>query len=335
MRFAQTNFSYSFLLLIALALFYLWAFARRRKALEKFARKELLKELLSSQDMHKRRVRIALIVCGISLNLVALMRPQWSFHWEKVKRKGLDIIIALDTSKSMLAEDIKPSRLERAKLAIRDFTKSLKGDRVGLIAFSGSAFLQCPLTVDYGGFLLSLDTIDTETIPKGGTSISSAIKEALRKLEGGEKKYKVLIIITDGESHEGDSQKAAEEAKEEGIEVFCIGIGTKEGELISVTNEAGQREFLKDRQGNVVKSRLDEAALQKIALTTGGSYVRSTSAEFGLELLYREKLSKMEKKELEGKMNKRYEERFQIPLGIALLLLLIEPLISEKKRSKI
>lgn len=332
MKFAQPYFIPYFLLLAGLALFYSWAFSRRKAAIEKFAQKGILQELLSSQNTRKQKIKIAFCLWAVMLSLLALLRPQWGFHWEEVKRKGLDILIALDTSKSMLAEDIKPNRLERAKLAIRDFTKSLRGDRVGLIAFSGSAFLQCPLTIDYGGFLLTLDSLDSEAIPQGGTSISSAIKEALRGYEGGEKKYKVLIVITDGEYHEGDPQKAAEEARKAGIAIFCIGLGTKEGELIPVINEAGQREFLKDRQGNVVKSRLDEATLQKIALTTGGAYLRSTSAEFGLELLYREKLSKMEKRELKGKMNKRYEERFQIPLTLALLLFLIEPFISEKKK---
>ena len=251
-----------------------------------------------------------------------------------MKRKGLDILIALDTSKSMLAQDLKPSRIERSKLAIRDFVKYLKGDRIGLIAFSGSAFLQCPLTVDYGGFLLSLEDIDTEIIPKGGTNLSSAITEAVRSYSGAQKKYKVLVIITDGEDHKGNALSAAEEAKKEGIAVFCVGIGSREGELIPLKAEDGQARFLKDRQGNVVKSRLDESILQKIALATGGSYVRSTGAEFGLELLYRERLSKLEKRELEGKLAKHYEERFQIPLALAFLLLLVELLISERKKGK-
>ncbi|MDD5691503.1 MAG: VWA domain-containing protein [Candidatus Omnitrophica bacterium] len=331
MRFAAGNFVFGFIIVLALALFYLWAAKLRKSALEKFAQKELLGELLSRLDYKKRFLKIILIVLAITLMLFALMRPQWGFHWEEVRRKGVDILIALDTSKSMLAEDVKPSRLERSKLAIKDLVRNLKGDRIGLIAFSGSAFLQCPLTLDYGGFLLSLDNTGIDTIPKGGTSITSAIKEALRSYEGGQKKYKVLVIITDGEDHEGDPEQAAEEAKKEGIKIFCIGIGTKEGDLIPVTDENGQRLFVKDNQGNVVKSHLDEASLQKIALNTGGVYVRATNAEFGLDLIYREKIARMEKRELEAKMNKHYEERFQIFLGLALSLLIIEHFISEKK----
>ena len=334
MRFAAVNFAFGFIILLFLGLFYFWAAKLRKSALERFAQKELLNELLSRLDYRKRLLKSALMVLAISFMLFALMRPQWGFHWEEVKRKGVDILVALDTSKSMLAEDVKPSRLERSKLAIKDLLRNLKGDRIGLIAFSGSAFLQCPLTLDYGGFLLSLDNTDTDAIPKGGTSITSAIREALRSYEGAQKKYKVLVIITDGEDHEGDPVQAAEEAKKEGIKIYCIGIGTKEGELIPVTDETGQKSFLKDNQGNVVKSRLDEASLQKIALNTGGVYVRATNAEFGLDLIYREKIAKMEKRELDAKMNKHYEERFQIFLWLALFLLVIGYFISDNKAMK-
>ena len=332
MHFAEPNYIYGlFLVLALLFIFYLGAEKSRRKAGEKIASRALLKELLASVDFRRKHLKAGLIIAGIIFCLLALARPQWGFHWQELKRQGLDILIALDTSKSMLTEDMKPSRLERSKLAIRDLVKHLKGDRIGLIAFSGSAFLQCPLTVDYGGFLLALENIDTDTIPKGGTAIASAIKEATRSYSGDEKKYRVLLLITDGEDHEGNPLKAAEEAKKEGITVFCIGIGTRAGDLIPIKQD-GRQQFLKDIQGNAVKSRLDEGRLQRIALAAGGSYVRSNRSEFGLELLYREKLSQMEKRELEGKLAKRYEERFQIPLALALLLLLVEPGISDRRK---
>ncbi|HAH21392.1 MAG TPA: hypothetical protein DCL49_10880 [Candidatus Omnitrophica bacterium] len=333
MRFAEPYFLYSIAAAGILIGFYGWSFIRRRRILRKVADPRLLPELMVSVDVAKQKLKAGVLMVGILFCFCALLRPQWGFHWEELKRKGLDIVVAVDTSKSMLAEDIKPNRLERTKLALRDFTKNLRGDRIGLIAFAGSAFLQCPLTYDYGGFLLSLDSLDVTTIPQGGTSLSSALREALRSYEGGQKKHKVLVIITDGEDHEGDPLKVVEEAKKEGITVFCIGIGTREGELISITTESGQKEFLKDRVGNVVKSRLDEVTLQKIALMTMGSYVRSTSAEFGLELLYKEKFSKMEKREIKGAMNKQYEERFQIPLAFALLFFLVEPFISDTKKT--
>jgi len=334
MRFAAANFIFSFTAIILLVIFYFWAAAWRKAALEKFAQKELLNELIWRLDSRKRVLKNILVILSAALMLFAFMRPQWGFHWEQVKRKGVDILIALDTSKSMLAEDVKPNRFERSKLAIKDLARELKGDRIGLIAFSGSAFLQCPLTLDYGGFLLSLDNTGIDTIPKGGTSITSAIKEALRSYEGGQKKYKVLVIITDGEDHEGNLEQACEQAKKEGIQIFCIGIGTKDGELIPVTGENGQKIFLKDSQGNVVKSRLDENSLQKIALNTGGVYVRASGAEFGLDLIYKEKISRMEKRDFEARMNKHYEERFRIFLWLSLFLLIAEVLISDRKTSK-
>jgi Ca-activated chloride channel family protein len=321
-------------LFLAFILFYLWAFKRRKRAIESFAQRQLLEELILCLDKRKQKIKISLVSLAVLLCLFSLMRPQWGYHWEEIKRKGLDILIAIDTSKSMLAEDVKPNRLERSKLAVKDLIKKLRGDRIGLIAFSGSAFLQCPLTVDYNGFMLSLDNLSVDIIPRGGTSISNAIKEAIKSYEGGLKKYKVLVLITDGEDHEGNPLEAAEEAREEGIKIFCIGIGTKEGELIPITDERGRRVFLKDRNGNVIKTRLDEATLQKIALNTGGSYVRASGAEFGLDLIYEKKLSKMEKRELKARMQKRYEDRFQIPLFLAIMLLLLEPFVSERRTSR-
>lgn len=317
---------------IGLILFVMWAFRMRKKALRKFASLEMLNEMHSAVDMKKVVLKAVILCTGVALVLFSLLRPQWGFHWEEVKRRGLDIVIAIDTSKSMLAEDVKPNRLERSKLAVRDLLKKLTGDRVGLIAFAGNAFLQCPLTVDYNGFLQSLDTLDTDIIPRGGTSLARAIQEAIRSFEGGMKKYKVLVFITDGESHEGNAEKLAEMAKQEGIKIFCIGIGTSSGELIPVYDENGNRSYLKDNQGNFVKTRLDEDILQKIALKTGGSYVRASGAEFGLDLIYEQKLSKMEKRDLKTKMNKQFEERYQWFLGIGLLLLLIECFISERKK---
>ena len=246
--------------------------------------------------------------------------------------KGMDILIALDTSKSMLATDVKPNRLERSKLAVKDLIKKLKGDRIGLIAFAGTAYLQCPLTVDYGGFLLALNDISASTIPRGGTSISSAIKLALQTFGNKSGEYKALIIITDGEDHEGDPVGLAEKARGEDVKIFCVGIGTKEGDLIQAPDESGRKAFLKDEEGNIVKSVLNESILKKITSITGGVYIRSSGGEFGLDLIYDGKLSKMEKKDIKTEMGKFYYERFQIPLALALILLLIETFMSDRKK---
>jgi Ca-activated chloride channel family protein len=333
MKFEALHLIHVLWLLPVLVGFYVWSHKKKSKAMREFADRELLGELTQSLNKKRQYLKASLISVAVLMIILSLLRPQWGFSWEEVKRSGLDILIAIDTSKSMLAEDIKPNRLERSKLAVRDLVKKLGGDRIGLIAFSGSAFLQCPLTVDYNGFLLSLNELDFNTIPKGGTSISSAIRTAMKSYEGGLKKYKILVIITDGEDHEGNVAEIAEEAKEEGIKIFSIGIGTKEGELIPITDESGNKAFLKDRQGNVVKTRLDEVALRNMALTTGGSYVKATNTEFGLDLIYEEKLSKMEKREIEHRMTRRYEERFHIPLALGLLLLCLEPFVSDRNKN--
>jgi len=332
MRFGNSLFiNVAWISVIVLALFFLWAFVTRKKVLRRFADDHLIDDLTSSVHLRIRKIKIVLLCVGLFFLIFSLSRPQWGFHWEEVKRRGLDIVIAIDTSNSMLAEDVKPNRLERSKLAVKDLIKKLTGDRIGLIAFSGSAFLQCPLTVDYNGFMLSLDALTTDTIPHGSTSLASAIAEGIRSFKEGAKKYRVLVIITDGEDHTGGVMRLVEDAKKEGIKIFCVGIGTKEGELIPLTDKNGKKTFLKDMNGAVVKSRLDEKTLQEIALATGGSYVRATGAEFGLELIYEEKLSKMEKRELESKMSKQYEERYQWFLLVGLLLLGIEVALRERK----
>ena len=331
MTYANPQFGLFFASLLGLIIFFMWALKRRRRLSERFADKAVLASVAPTVSGARRRVKAALIVIAVSLAVFSLMRPQWGFKWEEVKRHGLDILIAMDTSKSMLARDIMPNRLERSKLAVKDMIAKLKADRVGLIAFSGSAFLQCPLTLDYSGFMLALDDLDTNTIPRPGTAITAAIREALKVLKGADKKFKVLVLITDGEDHEGDPVKASREAEKEGLRIFCVGVGTRDGEIIPTINEEGQRQFLKDRKGGVVKSRLNEEVLQKIALGTGGAYVRAQGADFGLNSLYDKKISNLEKHELEARMRKNYVERFQIFLAIAALLLFIEPLLGAGK----
>lgn len=335
MRCADFNIiGYAVLFLAMLCVFYVWALKKRKTVMRLFAQEHLLPEMTFHLKEKRKKLKAVLIILALSASFISLMRPQWGFHWKEVKRKGIDILIAIDTSKSMLAEDVKPNRLERSKLAVKDLLAKLNGDRIGLIAFSGSAFLQCPLTVDYNGFMLSLDSLDVNILPRGGTSIASAIREAVRSYGGCEGKYKVLVLISDGEDLEGEAVKAAEEAKEKGLKIYCIGIGTKEGELIPVIDETGRRTFLKDKNNNAVKSRLDEDVLRQAALKTGGSFVRATGAEFGLDLIYEEKLSKLEKREFESKMQKQFEERFQVPLAAAFALLFLEIFINEKKKLK-
>ncbi|MBI5150702.1 MAG: VWA domain-containing protein [Candidatus Omnitrophica bacterium] len=324
MRFAQPVMFHLFWVLFALGIFLWWGIARRKETLQRFAQSHLLKDLVPAA-LHKRWVwKNILVVAAGALSILALARPQWGFEWQEVKRHGLDILVVVDTSKSMLTSDVKPNRLERTKLAVQDLVKKLKGDRIGLIAFAGDAVMACPLTVDYGGFLLSLNDLDARTVGRGGTNLSRAIEEAVRSYDQTPNQYKAVIVITDGDDLEGDSLSAARKAKEKGIKIYSIGIGTPEGELIQFTNEKGEMEFLKDNNGNYVKSRLNENLLQQIALETGGMYVRAGGAEFGLDFIYDHELSGWERRDIDEKMQRHYYDRFQIPLAMAFFLLLIE-----------
>ncbi len=326
-------FSLIFYLTGALIIFYIWVLRRRRILRERFAERSLIDAISPSASTKRRIIKTAMLTLAVFLSLFALARPQWGFEWEETKRAGLDILIAIDVSKSMLATDVKPNRLERSKFAVKDLVKRLSGDRIGLIAFAGTSFLQCPLTIDYNGFLLALDDLTIAAIPRPGTSISSAINEAMNVFKDGlEKKYKVLVIITDGEDLEGEALKAARMASDLGIKIYCVGVGTTEGELIPVTDESGQRVYLSDKSGRVVKTKLNEDILKQIAISTGGSYVRATQKEFGLVLLYDNSISKLEKRDIETKMRKHYQERYQGFLASALLLLFMEPFISDRKR---
>jgi len=267
----------------------------------------------------------------MSLMVVAVAGPRWGFRWEEVHRQGIDLLIAIDTSRSMLASDVKPNRLARAKLAILDLVKRLDGDRVGLVPFAGAAFLECPLTLDYAAFERALHSLDVGIIPRGGTSLARAIDVSLEAFDARQSKHQALLIITDGESHEGDVEEAAARANERGIKIYTVGIGTAEGELIPLQAN-GTRGFLKDRSGNVVKTRLDEDTLKTIALATGGAYVRGLGPDLGLDQVFDEHISQMEERQLSTSLEKRYEQRFQIPLAAAVALLILELLIGEGRR---
>jgi Ca-activated chloride channel family protein len=320
------------LLLVPLvAWFLVHAFRRRKAALEAFAEARLLDRIAPGHDSPRRRASAAALVAALAFGLVALAGPKWGFHWEEVRREGIDLMIAIDTSRSMLASDVRPNRLERAKLAVQDLIRQLEGDRVGLIAFAGSAFVQCPLTHDYQAFGESLRAIDVGIIPRGGTSIGEAVRSGVAAFEGREGRHAALVVITDGENHDGDIGAAAQEALAAGIRVYTVGIGTREGELIEVEVD-GRRTFLKDRQGQVVKSRLDEETLRTLATTTGGAYLYAQGPSLGLDELYDDYIAKMEKREIETSMKRRFQERFQIPLLLAFLLLAAEPVFRTGRR---
>ena len=254
---------------------------------------------------------------------LALTRPQWGYNWEDIKQEGVDIIIALDVSRSMLAEDIKPNRLERAKRKIADLLNMLKGDRVGLVAFAGTSFVQCPLTLDYSAARIFLNAIDTDLIPIQGTALGDALRKSIKAFRTEEKKSKAIILITDGEDQSGLALEAAKEAREAGVKVFTIGIGKEIG--APLPNPDKSRGFLKNKEGEVILTKLDETTLQKISLETGGSYVRSVTGDIDLKTIYFDQISqKVDKKQFKSERRKIWQERFQWFIFSALLFLLYE-----------
>lgn len=334
MQFAHPQYFYLFIVVVVITIFLFWRRRVKRQRRKAFADKKFFDVLIPGFDKSREIQKIVFIFFVGVFSVLALLRPQWGFEWREIKREGLDILVALDVSKSMLTQDVRPNRLERSKLAVRDLIKKLQGDRIGLIAFAGEGFLACPLTVDYDGFMMTLDDIDERTIPRGGTAIEEAMDEALRSYQDVAGKYKALVIITDGDNLQGDPLAMAKKAKEQGVKIFCVGMGTKEGELIRIINERGEQEFIKDASGNFVKSRLNENLLEQIALLTDGAYVRASGAQFGLDVIYDQRLSRMERRDIKVRKEKRFFERFQLPLLIGFILLLIESTITNKLEKK-
>ena len=263
--------------------------------------------------------------------ILALARPQWGFDWEEVKQRGLDIVVAIDTSKSMLAEDIAPNRLARAKLAALELMQQAKSDRLGLVAFAGTAFLQCPLTIDDAAFRQSVEALDVNIIPQGGTALAEAIETALTAFKEGDN-YKVLVLFTDGEDHDSGALEAAEKAAKAGLRIFTIGIGTAEGELLRIKDAQGGSDYVRDEQGNVVKSHLNERLLQQIAGATEGGFYLPLRGAKTIDTLYDQGLAKLPKSEHQEKFVRQYHERYHWPLAVAIVLLLVEMLFPERKR---
>ncbi len=332
MRFAEP---FNFVLVIGVVLLGVlafWAIGRKKRLLDLFGDLPLLFKNAPYISFARQRTKALLTLIGLVLVCVALSRLQFGTHLELLEREGIDIMVAVDLSTSMLARDMKPNRLEKAKEEIRSIIDRLHGDRIGLVAFAGEAFVQCPLTLDYAAARLLLGVMDQNTVSIQGTSLESAITAGQRAFTQLEKKHKVLLLLTDGEDHEGRAVEAAAEARRDGIKIYTVGIGSPAGEPIPIIDRKGnQVGFKKDRDGEVIVSRLDEATLQKIALETGGKYYHATAGELELDRIF-EEISKMEKKELEGTLVTRYDDRYQWPLLLAIILIAGEFFISERKK---
>ncbi len=310
-------------------------FDRRRESdLAKLIHPRFRERLTAGFSPRVRIIKRVLLLLAVLLVFTAIARPHKGYEWREVKRRGIDILFAVDTSRSMLAEDLTPNRLERARLGILDFVGRLEGDRVGLIPFAGSAFALCPLTLDYDAFRESLAALDTDLIPRQGTDLASAIKEAQRLFDETGNNHRVLVLLTDGEDLQGDVITAAKAAADKGMAIHTIGVGGAEGARIPIHYQNGRTDYVRDAKGQVVETKLDEATLRKIADASGALYVPLGRGAEGLDTIYQEKLRLVPKSERDQRLERVPLERFEWPLSMAVFLLLLEFFISDRRRLK-
>ncbi|UZR92825.1 vWA domain-containing protein [Chondrinema litorale] len=329
-RFENQEFLYALFLLPVMLVFFWFSGRKRKKALKRMGEMEVIQGLMPELSFTRPIIKNAFLILAFIFLVFAMANPQIGSKLETVKRKGVEIMIAIDVSNSMLAEDIKPNRLERARRAISQLVKKLHNDKIGLVVFAGDAYIQLPITTDYAAARMFLQSVNTKIVPIQGTAIGKAIELSMGSFTSDQTKNKALIIITDGENHEDDAITMASKAAEEGVIVHTIGMGLPQGGPIPVYNQYGQKDYRKDNTGNVVVTKLNENMLQQVAAAGNGLYVRANNAETGLDMLY-DKINEMDKEEFESKVFADYEDRFQPLVLLAIVCLLIEFIILPRK----
>ncbi len=329
-KFQHAEYLWWLIGLLPLTALFIWYWYWRVKAMKRLGDAHLVQQLSPERARFKLVIKFILLSLASVSIILGLANLQVGTKYEKVKRSGVDIIIALDVSKSMLAEDLKPNRLERAKQFISRIIDRMQNDRIGLIVFAGRAYLQMPVTIDYGAAKLFLKNINTDIVPVQGTAIDEAISLAMNAFEKEDKKNKVLIIISDGEHHEGDAMEMAELAAKEGITIFTLGVGSPKGAPIPEYRGKVQADFKRDGDGNIVLTKLNETMLQQIAVKGNGQYFRMASGSQEMDAIMNE-IAGMEKKDFEERVFTDYEDQFQYFLALALLLLTAEYFITEKR----
>ena len=306
----------------------------RKNALKLFGDPKLIKFLSASVNRGNRTWSQFFISLAVVLVLLSAARPQFGTRLEEIKREGIDLVIALDLSNSMYAEDVKPNRLLKAKYEIKKLVEMLNGDRIALVIFGGEAYLQCPLTLDYDAFLMLLNSVDPSSVPVQGTAIGKAIEAGSKAFVQGELKHKVMLLITDGEDHYGDPETAAEKAREQGIRIYTVGIGSPAGVPVPIIDAEGRKIGLKkDRQGNMVTTRLDEETLQRVSLATDGKYYPARPGHAELEAITNQ-IAGMDQKQLDSKKFTQYEDRFQYPLATAVFFMILATLLPQRRKIK-
>lgn len=332
-RFANPDFLYLLLLLPVMLTLWIVNELRKKRSLQKLGDINLVNQLIPELSKSRPVIKFILQCMAFIAAVIMLARPQFGSKIEEVKKQGVEVVIALDVSNSMLAEDIQPDRLTRAKQALTRLIDNLDNDRIGLIVFAGDAYTQIPVTTDYVSAKMFLSTINPNMVPKQGTAIGNAIDLGMRSFSSGEGKSKAMIIITDGENHEDDPVEIASEAAKTGIVIHTIGIGSPDGVPVAVAVN-GRKDFLKDAEGNTVITKLDEDILKKIAIAGGGSYVRASNTSLGLDEIFGD-IKKMKKDELQSTMYTEYNDQFQIFAALALFFLLIDYIIMDRKNRKL
>ncbi|MCK4630669.1 MAG: VWA domain-containing protein [Bacteroidales bacterium] len=328
-RFENIGFIYLLVLIPVLLVVFIIGRKIRKRSLKRFGDPDILNQLMPFLSVNRPVVKFLFILIALVFIILGMARPQFGSKLEEIKRKGIEIVIALDVSNSMLAEDIQPNRLEKAKQAIERLVEKLADDKIGLIVFAGNAYVQIPITSDYASAKMFLSSINTQIVPKQGTAIGSAIDLGINSFSPDNEASKALIIITDGEDHEDDAVSMAKEAAEKGIVIHVIGVGTPDGSPIPVYS-GGQRSFRKDRDGNTVITKLNEKILREITSAGNGSYIRATNSRLGLNMLF-DQINAMEKQEMDIRKYSEYDEKFQYMIGLALILILFDFILLERK----
>ncbi len=328
-RFGNIEYLWGLIIIPLLTIIFVWSRIARKRALKRFGREEILKQLMPFSSKSRPVFKFIILMLALAFIIAGIARPQFGSKLKSVKREGIELIIALDVSNSMMAEDIEPNRLERAKRAISRLIDRLNDDKIGLIVFAGEAYTQLPITSDYNSAKLFLNSVSTDIVPRQGTAIGAAINLASNSFTPNGESNKAIVVITDGENHEDDAVSAAKDAVDEGILVHTIGMGLPQGSPIPVMR-SGQKDYLKDKDGQVVVTKLDEQMLEQVAAAGNGIYVRANNAQVGLNALFDE-INKMEKEEMESRIYSEYNDQFQYFFAIALFLILFEFIILERK----
>ena len=332
-RFAHPSALYLLLLVPVVVLLMMYFDYRRKKLLSRFGEKALVDHLMPDYSSFRTKLKAWLLVIALTLQVIVVAGPQFGSRLETVKRSGIEIMIAMDVSNSMNAQDVSPSRLETAKMAVARLVDKLVDDKVGLVVFAGRSYVQLPITSDYPSAKMFLQTVTTGMVPVQGTAIGTAIKTCMNSFSQAEEVNRAIIVFTDGENHEDDAVRAASEAASQGIKVYTVGMGTSKG--APVPTVAGQNSnFIKDKDGNVVISKIDEASLAQVAQAGGGSYIQANNIRNGINTLLDE-LNGIEKKEIEAKVYKDYDDRFQYVEAVVLLLLLIDLALMSRKNPRL